>query len=157
MYGITIQISALTIEEIAEMLDLATKFNLPKLREHIAGYLSNYTDVTLDCAVLLINIARQYQLGPLTERVKSFLYDESKNLLVHESFVQIQDKIVIELLESDHFYTKEIDILHAALKWIDANVSESFLSKFKFNLFRFLVYQDTMKWIDASVSSLVFE
>ncbi|KAI5742729.1 hypothetical protein M8J77_010671 [Diaphorina citri] len=122
IYGFDLNLWDHLIDTLCEICHLARDYSLPVLHERLTCYLSKYRAITLENAATLITTADTHNIHTLTERVTNFLHQNAGELIQHESFLRIEHGVLMDLLESDLFYAREIDILSAVLRWIDFNV-----------------------------------
>jgi BTB And C-terminal Kelch. len=122
IYGFDLNLWDHLIETLCEICHLARDYSLPMLHERLTCYLSKYRAITLENAATLITTADTHNIHTLIERVTNFLHQNAGELIQHESFLRIEHGVLMDLLESDLFYAREIDILSAVLRWIDFNV-----------------------------------
>ncbi|KAI5697822.1 hypothetical protein M8J76_017057 [Diaphorina citri] len=106
---------------LCEMLRLAQMYNLSPLYDVLKTDLNKLEYYHTGSAVELINTAKNHNMEDLYERMKTFIFQNAKYILEHETFVNIQYDILLELLKSSSFHDKEINIFKGVLKWINDN------------------------------------
>lgn len=121
VYGHDLDFRVIPEEILCEMLRLAKMYNLQTLFEDLKNDLDKLKHFHTGSAVELLNTAHNYDLKNLYERMKKYIFQNTKYLLTHKTFVNIQYEILLDLLKSTLFYDKEINIFRALLKWIHEN------------------------------------
>uniref|UniRef100_A0A8D8M3M9 BACK domain-containing protein n=1 Tax=Cacopsylla melanoneura TaxID=428564 RepID=A0A8D8M3M9_9HEMI len=76
-------------------------------------------DLILKLLSLLLNTSRKYNLDDVYKKVTDYAFRNAEHLVNHTSFVQLQYEVLVDLLKSDWFYAKEIEILRGVLTWHD--------------------------------------
>uniref|UniRef100_A0A8D8ZMU7 Kelch-like protein 26 n=1 Tax=Cacopsylla melanoneura TaxID=428564 RepID=A0A8D8ZMU7_9HEMI len=121
VYGHDLDFRLIPEDILCEILRLSQMYNLQPLHDNLKADLDNLTYFHMGSVVALIHTAQRYELKKLYERAKTFLLENAKFMLQHDSFVNLEYEILIELLKSPSFHDKEINIFRGVLKWIHEN------------------------------------
>uniref|UniRef100_A0A8D8Y5I1 BTB/POZ domain-containing protein 9 n=1 Tax=Cacopsylla melanoneura TaxID=428564 RepID=A0A8D8Y5I1_9HEMI len=117
IYGIEINLTQMSASVMYEVLCLSQSYELVEFATDVKQYLSMLEDFTVDSLVALLNIAKKFDLKELYSKLTNFAYKNTEQLVKHDSFKDVQYDVLIDLLPSDWFYAKEIDILSGVLTW----------------------------------------
>ncbi|KAL1451580.1 hypothetical protein WDU94_005941 [Cyamophila willieti] len=121
VYGHELDFRVIPEVVLCEILHLSQMYNLQPLHDNVKADLDKIKYFHMGSVVALSKTAKQYELKQLDERVKTFLLENAKYLLQHDSFVNIEYELLVELLKSASFHDKEINIFSGVLKWIHEN------------------------------------
>uniref|UniRef100_A0A8D9A1U3 Kelch repeat and BTB domain-containing protein 12 n=1 Tax=Cacopsylla melanoneura TaxID=428564 RepID=A0A8D9A1U3_9HEMI len=120
MYGVEMNFTQTNIIVICEALSLAEKYEIGDFSKELKSYItSTPARFQIDTVVVLLNTARKLNLTDLYEKAKVYAYENTEQLVKHESFVDLQYEVLVDLLKSDYFCAKEIEILNGLLTWHD--------------------------------------
>uniref|UniRef100_A0A8D8RUL7 BTB/POZ domain-containing protein 9 n=1 Tax=Cacopsylla melanoneura TaxID=428564 RepID=A0A8D8RUL7_9HEMI len=117
MYGLRIDFSEINIPVLCEVLSLSNAYQLVDFTKDVKDYLSKMDHYKLESAVVLLNTANKYDIPELYDHVTTFAYENSDELVKHESFQDLGYNVLTDLLKSDWFCCSEIDILKGVLTW----------------------------------------
>ncbi|KAL1448934.1 hypothetical protein WDU94_000183 [Cyamophila willieti] len=117
MYGLTINFTQTTIAVLCEALNLADEYKLTTFFNDLKSYMSDLDNLTLDTTVLLLNTAYKFRITELYNRVVIYACKNSDDLMKHESFPTLQYSVLVNLIKSNWFFSKEMDILIGILNW----------------------------------------
>uniref|UniRef100_A0A8D8YP35 BTB domain-containing protein n=1 Tax=Cacopsylla melanoneura TaxID=428564 RepID=A0A8D8YP35_9HEMI len=122
MYGVKMNFAETNINVICEAMCLAERFEIVDLSKELKQFVATKIDgFDIEAVVTLLNTSRIYNLddGDVYKKVTDYAYRNAENLVYHTSFVQLQYEVLVDLLKSDWFYAKEIEILRGVLTWHD--------------------------------------
>uniref|UniRef100_A0A8D9A395 Kelch repeat and BTB domain-containing protein 12 n=1 Tax=Cacopsylla melanoneura TaxID=428564 RepID=A0A8D9A395_9HEMI len=120
MYGVEMNFTQTNIIVICEALSLAEKYEIGDFSKELKSYItSTPARFQIDTVVVLLNTARKLNLTDLYEKAKVYAYENTEQLVKHGSFVDLQYEVLVDLLKSDYFCAKEIEILNGLLTWHD--------------------------------------
>ncbi|KAL1455699.1 hypothetical protein WDU94_009775 [Cyamophila willieti] len=119
MYGLNINFSQMNLAVLCEVIHLAERFKLMQFFQDLKCYLSKVTDFQIDSIAVLLNTANKYNLKDLYEKLSQFAYQNATDFVKHESVVNLEYHVLLDLIKSDWFYAPEIDILTGVLNWHD--------------------------------------
>ncbi|KAL1449265.1 hypothetical protein WDU94_000475 [Cyamophila willieti] len=117
MYGLDINFSQLKISVLCEAINLAEVYQLEKFCNDLKVFLSKVDKFQLDSLAVLLNTSRKYNINELYEKLKVFAFEHAEDFVKHESIVNLQYEVLLNLIKSDWFYAPEIDILMCVLNW----------------------------------------
>lgn len=117
LYGVGINFSKMNASVMHEVLHLCGLYKLPVFAKELQTHLSNLNNFSLDSAVALLNYSEKSNVKVLYDKLIIYAYTQAEKLVKHESFVDLNYKVLVALLKSDSFCAQEIDILTAILKW----------------------------------------
>uniref|UniRef100_A0A8D8ZQH7 BTB/POZ domain-containing protein 9 n=1 Tax=Cacopsylla melanoneura TaxID=428564 RepID=A0A8D8ZQH7_9HEMI len=117
MYGLRIDFSEMNIPVLCEVLSLSNAYQLVDFTKDVKDYLSKLDHYQLESAVVLLNTANKYDIPELYDHVTRFAYENSVELVKHQSFQDLGYNVLTDLLKSDWFCCSEIDILKGVLTW----------------------------------------
>uniref|UniRef100_A0A8D8V6N3 BTB/POZ domain-containing protein 6 n=1 Tax=Cacopsylla melanoneura TaxID=428564 RepID=A0A8D8V6N3_9HEMI len=140
MYGYSIQLDALELDSVLDILKLSDFYDLPNLFEALKACISKCPLTTIytlifpktgneekqNLSVKLINTAFTYDMVDMCDKIKAIIQyssDSINKFFNHPQFVNLTQNVLLEFLRSDHFNTEEIVILKGVLKWIEFNES----------------------------------
>ncbi|KAL1461965.1 hypothetical protein WDU94_013824 [Cyamophila willieti] len=129
IYGMNINFSQMNITVMCEVLALSEKYKLDDFFKDLKCFLSEMMCFQLDSVVALLNTSSKYNISELYKRVTVFAYDNTEELVNHETFLDLQYNVLVDLIKSDWFYCSEIDILTGMLAWHSDMYDESKISK----------------------------
>ncbi|KAL1451574.1 hypothetical protein WDU94_005935 [Cyamophila willieti] len=129
IYGMNINFSQMNITVMCEVLALSEKYKLNDFFKELKCFLSEMMCFQLDSVVALLNTSSKYNMSELYKRVTVFAYDNTEELVKHETFLDLQYHVLVDLIKSDWFYCPEIDILTGMLAWHSDMYDESKISK----------------------------
>ncbi|CAH0718693.1 unnamed protein product, partial [Brenthis ino] len=112
-------LSLLREDTVLDMLGLAHQFNFQELETAISDYLRQVLALRNVCAVL--DAARLYGLDALMDYCYNYLDKNAKEVLQHDTFLQLSVEALQGLLERDSFFAPEVDIFKAVCNWFNAN------------------------------------
>uniref|UniRef100_A0A8D8SE74 Kelch repeat and BTB domain-containing protein 12 n=1 Tax=Cacopsylla melanoneura TaxID=428564 RepID=A0A8D8SE74_9HEMI len=141
MYGVEMNFTQTNIIVICEALSLAEKYEIGDFSKELKSYItSTPARFQIDTVVVLLNTARKLNLTDLYEKAKVYAYENTEQLVKHESFVDLQYEVLVDLLKSDYFCAKEIEILNGLLTWHDDMDScDELVKSFKENVLKSLL------------------
>uniref|UniRef100_A0A8D8MDU8 BTB domain-containing protein n=1 Tax=Cacopsylla melanoneura TaxID=428564 RepID=A0A8D8MDU8_9HEMI len=120
MYGVTMNFTETNINIICEALCLAERFKMADFSKELKQFVSTKIDgFDIEAVVTLLNTSRKYNLDDVYKKVTDYAFRNAEHLVNHTSFVQLQYEVLVDLLKSDWFYAKEIEILRGVLTWHD--------------------------------------
>uniref|UniRef100_A0A8D8M5Y1 BTB domain-containing protein n=1 Tax=Cacopsylla melanoneura TaxID=428564 RepID=A0A8D8M5Y1_9HEMI len=120
MYGVTMNFTETNINIICEALCLAERFKMADFSKELKQFVSTKIDgFDIEVVVTLLNTSRKYNLDDVYKKVTDYAFRNAEHLVNHTSFVQLQYEVLVDLLKSDWFYAKEIEILRGVLTWHD--------------------------------------
>lgn len=122
--GLDIDFDAMSKNVLCEVLDLSERFGLSNFSKELKNYVSNLASFNIDYIVVLLNSAKKYHIELLYLNLRRFALINADALVKHDSFVELQYDVLLELIKDDHFCTGEIDILRGVLKWHTDNLKE---------------------------------
>uniref|UniRef100_A0A8D8YSI2 BTB/POZ domain-containing protein 9 n=1 Tax=Cacopsylla melanoneura TaxID=428564 RepID=A0A8D8YSI2_9HEMI len=117
VYGLDINFSQLKINVLCEAINLAEVYQLEKFSNDLKGFLSKVDKFQLDSLAVLLNTSRKYNLNELYEKLKVYTFEHAADFVKHESIVNLQYEVLLNLVKSDWFCAPEIDILMGVLNW----------------------------------------
>ncbi|KAL1455893.1 hypothetical protein WDU94_000658 [Cyamophila willieti] len=120
MYGVKINFTETNMNVICEALSLAERFEVADFSKELKQFVSSRIDgFDIETVVSLLNTSRKFNLDDLYKKVTEYAYKNAEHLVKHASFVELQYEVLVDLLKSDWFCTKEIEILTSVLTWHD--------------------------------------
>uniref|UniRef100_A0A8D8UGL7 BTB/POZ domain-containing protein 9 n=1 Tax=Cacopsylla melanoneura TaxID=428564 RepID=A0A8D8UGL7_9HEMI len=152
MYGLRIDFSEINIPVLCEVLSLSNAYQLVDFSKDLKDYLSKLDHYQLESAVVLLNTANKYDIPELYDHVTTFAYENSDELVKHESFQDLGYNVLTDLLKSDWFCCSEIDILKGVLTWHSDMDKER--TKVKETLEKKNVGDDTVDRDESSVNEI---
>ncbi|KAL1457948.1 hypothetical protein WDU94_008128 [Cyamophila willieti] len=124
IYGLKIDFNEMNIAVLCEVLSLSYAYQLFDFTKDLKVYLSNLNHFQLESAVLLMNTAKNYDIPELYKQITMFAYNNSNEIVKHESFQHLGHSVLIDLLKSDWFNCSEIDILKSVLIWHSSDIGK---------------------------------
>lgn len=112
-------LSALKEDVILDTLGLAHQYGFQALETDISEILRQLLALRNVCAVL--DTARLYGLETLVKVCHLFLDRHASEILTHESFVQLSQASIVELLQRDSFFAPEVEIFKGVCSWCKIN------------------------------------
>lgn len=106
-------------ETILDILALAHMYGFMDLEAAISDYLREILNISNICSIL--DTALFYQLEFLSSVCFEYMDKYASEIIQHESFRQLRDTTLSELISRDSFYAPEIDIFLAVDLWVKAN------------------------------------
>lgn len=122
--GLEIDFDTMSKNVLCEVLDLSERFGLSNFSKELKNYVSNLDSFHIDYIVVLLNSAKKYHIKLLYLNLRRFALVNADALVNHDSFVELQYDVLLELIKDDHFCSREIDILRGVLKWHTDNLKE---------------------------------
>lgn len=119
IHGFDIDLSTINKLVLCELIHLTEHYKLNKFHTDLKDYVSKLKQFNVHSVSPMLNTVSTYNLSSQYENLKMYVYQHSKEILSHESFVNLNYDILLDLLKSDWLFCKEIDILRAALSWYD--------------------------------------
>uniref|UniRef100_A0A8D8SQ99 BTB domain-containing protein n=1 Tax=Cacopsylla melanoneura TaxID=428564 RepID=A0A8D8SQ99_9HEMI len=120
MYGVKMNFTETNINVICEAMCLAERFEIVDLSKELKQFVATKIDgFDIEAVVTLLNTSRKYNLDDVYKKVTDYAFRNAEHLVNHTSFVQLQYEVLVDLLKSDWFYAKEIEILRGVLTWHD--------------------------------------
>ncbi|KAL1448876.1 hypothetical protein WDU94_000129 [Cyamophila willieti] len=120
MYGVKMNFTETNINVICEALSLAERFEVADFSKELKQFVSTRIDgFDIETVVSLLNMSKKFNLDDFYKKVTEYAYKNAEHLVKHASFVELQYEVLIDLLKSDWFFTKEIEILTSVLTWHD--------------------------------------
>ncbi|KAI5749382.1 hypothetical protein M8J76_006905 [Diaphorina citri] len=107
---------------ILDILGLSHKYGFQDLENSISDYLRVILTVHNACSIF--DCAYYYDLKQLNKIVLSFIDYNAKQIISENSFYNLSQNGLIQLIQRDSFYAPEIDIFRAVVDWIKANSPE---------------------------------
>ena len=107
---------------VLELLALANRFDLSSLQVSVCDYLIGNLTVTNVCSTL--DMAIFFQLERLRKSCLCFIDQNAMTVLKDESFLQLSQKALTQLLQRDSFFAPESDIFAGAAAWCHTNMEE---------------------------------
>ncbi|XP_018331680.1 BTB/POZ domain-containing protein 9 [Agrilus planipennis] len=104
---------------ILDTLGLAHQYGFQELETAISNLLRQLLALKNVCAIL--DTARLYGLDQLVKVCHTFLDQNASEILVHESFAQLSQASLVELLKRDSFFAPEVEIFRGVAAWYKAN------------------------------------
>lgn len=104
---------------------LSHKYGFQDLENSISDYLRVILTVHNACSIF--DCAYYYDLNQLNKIVLSFIDYNAKQIISENSFYNLSQNGLIQLIQRDSFYAPEIDIFRAVVDWVCQNESH-FLS-----------------------------
>ncbi|KAL3287749.1 hypothetical protein HHI36_002213 [Cryptolaemus montrouzieri] len=106
-------------EIILDTLGLANQYGFLELEAAISDVLKQLLSLRNVCAIL--DTAHLYGLENLVKVCHSFLDKHASEILAHESFLQLSQSCLVELLQRDSFFAPEVEIFQGVLNWSKVN------------------------------------
>lgn len=125
IYGFGINLKEMDKELLCDVLYQAERFQLNGLSKKLKSYLSSLDKFDIDSFAVLINTAKNFAIDDLYKKLVIFAYENTDQLVKHESFVDLKYDVLSEMLKADNFFAAEIDILLGALKWHENNFDKN--------------------------------
>ncbi|CAH0552089.1 unnamed protein product [Brassicogethes aeneus] len=118
----------MTLKEdvILDVLGLAHQYGFQDLEAAISDILKQLLALRNVCAIL--DTAHLFGLDKLVSVCHNFLDRHATEILQHESFLQLSQRSLIELLERDSFFAPEVEIFRGVCHWCKANEDSNDLS-----------------------------
>ncbi|XP_057662028.1 BTB/POZ domain-containing protein 9-like [Diorhabda carinulata] len=115
MYTGFMPLSKLKVDVMLETLGLADQYGFPNLVTSISNHLKQSLDI--DNASIILNTAKLYDLDELVLDSIQFLDRNASAVVLHESFNDLSEASLIEILQRDSFFAPELDIFKAVCNW----------------------------------------
>ncbi|XP_044263423.1 BTB/POZ domain-containing protein 9 [Tribolium madens] len=111
----------MTLKEdvILDTLGLAHQYGFQDLETAISDILKQLLALRNVCAIL--DTAHLYGLEKLVDVCHAFLDRHASEILLHESFLQLSQASLVELLQRDSFFAPEVEIFRGVCTWCTAN------------------------------------
>lgn len=111
----------MTLQEdhILDTLGLAHQYGFQELETAISDILKQMLSLKNVCAIL--DSANLYGLKNLVNICHNFLDQHPLEILSHESFLQLSQASLIELLQRDSFFAPEVEIFKGVCAWWKCN------------------------------------
>lgn len=122
IHGLEINLTLMNKLVLCELLTLTKEYKLDEFHTDLKEYISKVKRFKLNSVVAMLNTAKTYNLVNLYKNLKKYVYQRTEQFLKHRSFDNLKYEVLLDLLGSDLFYSKEIDILRATLNWHDENI-----------------------------------
>ncbi|XP_066602241.1 BTB/POZ domain-containing protein 9 isoform X2 [Prorops nasuta] len=106
-------------EMILDILGLVHQFGFTELESAISDYLKEIINIKNVC--FIFDAARLYKLEFLLKVCHEYMDIHAPNIIQHESFLQLSDGALIDLISKNSFFAPEIDIFLAIQQWVKAN------------------------------------
>lgn len=102
-------------ENVAEILNLANKYNLPEIMSSCSSFLTNHLDEenAIDC----LDLARKFGFDELTTLSRELVGCYTLNVIETQSFLECNQDILHEILSIDPVSCDEESIFDACIKW----------------------------------------
>ncbi|KAJ8912844.1 hypothetical protein NQ315_007976 [Exocentrus adspersus] len=112
-------LSTLKEDVILDTLGLAHQYGFQDLETAISDILKQLLALRNICAV--IDTARLYGLEKLVKFCHNFLDRHASKILTHETFLQLSQESLVELLQRDSFFAPEVEIFQGVCNWCKVN------------------------------------
>ncbi|XP_026682399.1 uncharacterized protein LOC113469128 [Diaphorina citri] len=122
IHGVDIDLTAMSKVVLCELLHLADRYKLTELHADLKIYISKLRRFKINSIVTLLNTSKTHDLSYLYDRLKTYVYQHMELFIKHETFVDLNYDVLVDLLQSDWFCAAEIDLLKATLTWHDKNI-----------------------------------
>ena len=109
----------LLFQKIHDLLSLAHKYEFPDLQKSISDCLIR--SLTSDNVCYVYDVAAHYYLEDLKQNCLTYLDQHAVECMKTESFCELSDTSLVELLQRGSFFAAEIEIFHGASRWIKHN------------------------------------
>uniref|UniRef100_A0A8D8SFA7 BACK domain-containing protein n=2 Tax=Cacopsylla melanoneura TaxID=428564 RepID=A0A8D8SFA7_9HEMI len=86
-----------------------SRFSVLKMSETIK--------IQVEALADLLNTSNKFALSEFSDKLTVFAYQNAEEFVNHESFVNLQYNVLLDLIKSNWFYAPEIDILRGVLRW----------------------------------------
>ncbi|KAI4466852.1 Galactose-binding-like [Holotrichia oblita] len=106
-------------EVILDTLGLAHLYGFQDLETAISDILRQLLALKNVCAIL--DAAHLYGLDQLVKVCHLFLDKHASEILQHESFLQLSQSSLVELLQRDSFFAPEVEIFKGVIAWCKIN------------------------------------
>lgn len=104
---------------ILDTLGLAHQYGFQELETAISDILHQILALRNVCAIL--DTARLYGLNQLIKVCHSYLDSHASEILCHESFLQLSQASLVDLLQRNSFFAPEVEIFRGVCTWCRAN------------------------------------
>ncbi|VEN59514.1 unnamed protein product [Callosobruchus maculatus] len=112
-------LTTLKEDVILDTLGLAHQYGFQELETAISEILKQLLALRNVCAIL--DTAHLYGLQNLVKVCHNFLDRNAADILAHESFLQLSQTSLVELLQRDSFFAPEVDIFRGVCNWCKVN------------------------------------
>lgn len=111
----------MTLKEdvILDTLGLAHQYGFMELESAISEILRQLLALRNVCAIL--DTAHLFELEQLVRVCHNFLDKHANEILNHETFINLSESSLINLLKRDSFFAPEVDIFRGVYNWCRAN------------------------------------
>uniref|UniRef100_A0A8D8SF12 BACK domain-containing protein n=1 Tax=Cacopsylla melanoneura TaxID=428564 RepID=A0A8D8SF12_9HEMI len=79
--------------------------------------MSETIKIQVEALADLLNTSNKFALSEFSDKLTVFAYQNAEEFVNHESFVNLQYNVLLDLIKSNWFYAPEIDILRGVLRW----------------------------------------
>lgn len=114
-----LSLTALNVDQIIDICELADMYDLEALKETISEYLK--AKLSLENCVDILKAASLHAMDGLNQACLAFIDGRSAELIKHDTFKTLSSTLLCTLLKRDTFYAPEIDIFVAVKDWISKN------------------------------------
>lgn len=112
-------LTTLKEDVILDTLGLAHQYGFQDLETAISDILKQLLALRNVCAIL--DTAHLYGLEKLVKVCHGFLDRHATEILMHESFLQLSQSSLIELLQRNSFFAPEVEIFRGVCNWCKVN------------------------------------
>lgn len=113
-----------TIDNIAEVLRLIDKYDMPDCYEPIELFIGNSLNVENVC--FFYELATSFQLSDwLIKGCEAIIKNESKAVFDSVYFVSIGEEALMKIMQFTEFSCREIDVFNAAIAWARRALADS--------------------------------
>lgn len=107
--------------DILDVLGLSNQYGFTELEDSISDYLREILSIENVCPIL--DSARLFSLESLISVCHFYMDRNAVNILKHESFSQLSEESLCNVLKRDSFYAPEVNIYKAVASWFKFNPS----------------------------------
>ncbi|KAF5292804.1 hypothetical protein FQA39_LY13849 [Lamprigera yunnana] len=108
---------------ILDTLGLAHQYGFQELETAISDILHQILALRNVCAIL--DTARLYGLNQLMKVCHTYLDCHASDILAHESFLQLSQASLVDLLQRNSFFAPEVEIFRGVCAWCRANYDQN--------------------------------
>lgn len=101
------------------MLSLTHKYEFPDLQKSISDCLIK--NLTSGNVCYIFDVASHYYLDDLRNNCLTYLDQHAAEVMKTESFCELSDTSLVELLHRGSFFAPEIEIFHGVSRWVEHN------------------------------------
>ncbi|KAJ8942635.1 hypothetical protein NQ318_013348 [Aromia moschata] len=112
-------LTTLKEDVILDTLGLAHQYGFQDLETAISDILKQLLALRNVCAIL--DTAHLYGLEKLVKVCHGFLDRHASEILAHETFPQLSQSSIVELLQRDSFFAPEVEIFRGVCSWCKSN------------------------------------